>query len=197
MRDGSAKMMGGADIRARLSEIGAELAGQGRVAEIALYGGSAMLLMFEDRKATRDVDFVPVSCDTAGLIAVAERVGARHDMPPGWFNDAVAMFKSDWPDHQHFGDFPPDAPGLRVFVASPRYILAMKLLAMRSAVESKDMEDIWGLVDECGVTDLDGAMSLLAQFYPGEEPPHHKKLVLQDLFEAKQAGKAYDPMLFW
>jgi hypothetical protein len=39
--------MDGTDIRAMLHEISSEFARRGQTAEIALYGGSALLLMFE------------------------------------------------------------------------------------------------------------------------------------------------------
>jgi hypothetical protein len=54
----------------------------------------------------------------------------NHGLPEDWLNDAVKGFL-----HGEDPDAVPvlDTPGLRVDVASPRYLLAMKLLAALSS----------------------------------------------------------------
>lgn len=181
-----------------LSEVGDELARRGRFAEIAIYGGSALLLHFDDRPATKDVDYVGTGEDDGTLHAAAAVVGGRRGLAEDWFNDAVRMFASQSPERVPFGDFPGHgAGGLRVFLASPRYILAMKILEMRSSMESNDPLDVWNLIDHCGLKDLEEARRLVAGFYPGDEIPPRREAILRDLMEAKRLGRAYDPMLGW
>jgi len=67
-----------------------------------------------------------------------------------------------------YGDFPPENPGLRVFVASPEYIFAMKVLAMRSSLTSSDIEDIWNLWDELGIESCDQAVEKCLEFILAE-----------------------------
>lgn len=51
------------------NEIGRQFASRDEIAEIALYGGAALMLAYGFREATHDVDFMPVSdggvCDHA------------------------------------------------------------------------------------------------------------------------------------
>lgn len=190
-------MLDAARLGTLLSDIGEALAREGVVAEIALHGGSAVMLAIGTRKSTRDVDYALISGDEGPLARAAEEAGRRHGMPDGWFNDAVAMFSSDSPDYELLGDFPPGSPGLKVFTATPRYLLAMKLLAMRSPFETNDLKDVWDLLDACGITHAEEAEEFLARFYPDERMPRHKALILKDLFEAKSAGQEYSPMLGW
>lgn len=191
-------VLDGLVIRGLLNEMGSEIARLGQSMEIAIYGGSALLLQFENRPATRDIDFVSVSGDSSAVSEVADLVGSRHGMQEGWFNDAVQMFVSRDPDLLLFGDFPINQPtGLRVFVASPRYILAMKMLSLRSSLETSDVLDVWNLLDDCGISNLDEARRYVARFFPGEELPSRNLEILMGLFEDKQNGLSYDAMRYW
>ncbi|RWL23347.1 MAG: hypothetical protein EOR63_32190 [Mesorhizobium sp.] len=189
--------LGSSEIRALLFEIGEGLSSEGLVAEIAIYGGSALVLVGGTRKSTKDMDFVSLSGDSEALRRVADTVGARHGLESGWLNDAVSIFASETPDYRTIGDFPPERPGLRVFAASPRYLLAMKLRSMRSPFETNDFPDIWELADICGIRSADEARDWLRGFYPDSPMPSHRSLILDDIFAAKAAGQAYDSRLAW
>jgi hypothetical protein len=186
------------DIRELLQEIGLEFVRLGQTGEIAIYGGAALLLNFASRPATRDIDFVAMRGDSGAISDIADIVGQRHGLASGWFNDAVKMFVSDEPDHLHFGDFPIGGPaGLRVFIASPQYILAMKMGAMRSSLETSDMLDVWNLMDETSVVTLEECEAFFRRFYPGEEISQRNKEILLDLVEDKKLGMSYDAMRYW
>lgn len=197
MAKGTGPHLTAEDIRMLLFEIGEALSSAGRMAEIAIYGGSALLLMGGSRNSTKDVDFVPVSGDDGALMKAAAEVGLRHGLEQDWLNDAVSIFVSESPDYRTVGDFPPERPGLRVFAASPHYLLAMKLMSMRSPFETNDFPDIWELADICGVADADEARKWLEGFYPDSPLPTHRSLILDDIFAAKAAGQDYDSRLAW
>lgn len=188
-------------LRQLLDAIGRRMAEAGMVAEIAVYGGAALILTFEDnagRLSTRDIDFVGIEGDLGDLVAVADEVGLQHDLPPGWFNDAVAMFTADRPDYQFFGDFPAIGEhGLRVFTASPEYILAMKIMAMRSALEAHDILDVWKLLEILKINSYHDAMDTVEKFFPDEPVPERNAALLADIIEARRVGASYDPMHFW
>jgi len=195
--DATGTLLDSASLRALLLDMGEALAAEGVIAEIAVHGGSAILLTIGTRQSTRDVDYALLSGDEPLLVRAAAEAGKRHGMPEGWFNDAVAIFSSDKPDYALVGDFPPERAGLRVFSATPHYLLGMKLMALRSPFETSDLRDVWDLLDHCGIETMDDALGLLARFYPGEKLPPHKALILQDVFEAKAAGQPYSPLLGW
>lgn len=137
--------------RNRLNEaltlLGCDLARRGLLVELAVYGGSALILQFDWRRMTQDVDaLVRDGHDAAklgpSLALVARRMGLQDD----WLNNAVGMFTPlEEPDElfEFSGNYPPDdQPGLRVVVANPRYMLAMKLLALKSLDRGdRDLDD--------------------------------------------------------
>lgn len=145
---------------------------RGKTIEIAVYGGSALMLSYDWRQATKDVDAV-YEDDRATVRTLAASVAAERGWPADWLNDGVKGFLSardaDAGVKTLFGEFPsPDEPGLRVFVPRPEYLFAMKCRAMRLAgVESDgDIQDIRDLAGEIGLTDVAEALALVASFYP-------------------------------
>jgi len=148
------------EIRQLLAELGDELAAHGVRGELFVVGGAAMALAFNTRRATRDIDgvFEPKTI----VYEASARVAARHGEELGdeWLNDAVKGFL--------LGDDPAatvmlDHPGLRVRVASPRYLFAMKVAAAR--VE-RDADDIAALYRLSGFTDLEDALQFVEHTYP-------------------------------
>lgn len=172
--------------------------------EIAIYGGSALMLAFDYREATVDIDFIPVSGAAPEIKRIANLATARLGLEANILRDDVSIFVSDAADYKISGEFPRLGPdekrytgGLRVFSATPEYIFAMKILAMRNAVETQDFKDIWELADACGVGNLESACKLLARFYPEKQLPQRNRLLLEDIFEAKQQRKPFSPALGW
>ena len=71
-----------------------------------------------------------------------------------------------------------DHPGLRVMVASPDHIFAMKALAART----RDVDDLRTLAVLADVRSVDDAMRLCEDFFPGEGLSARALGVLQELF---------------
>lgn len=117
-----------------LTALGEELARGGVTGEMYVVGGAAIALAFDERRSTRDIDavFEP----KAAVYEAADRVGAARGLPVGWLNDAVKGFLA--------GDDPDavpvlDVPGLRCLAASPRILLALKVLAHRVGEDEGDV----------------------------------------------------------
>lgn len=184
-----------------LEKVGENLAGQSVMGEIAIYGGSALTLMYDFRESTHDVDFTamdPVNNGQYAVMNAAKQVSLDEDINEDWMSDAVEVFVSDNPDFRFFGEFPKDNPGIRIFIASPEYIFAMKILSsMRSTMVSSDIEDIWNLIDECEINSLDEAKQRLEKFFPNKQLPRKHELILMDIYEAKEHGKAFDRSIGW
>jgi hypothetical protein len=72
----------------------------------------------------------------------------------------------------------PDIHGIEVTTASPRYLLAMKLMAMRFGEDEQDIEI---LLRECGVRSAREALDLLKHIYPQQEPPPKTRFFLEQL----------------
>lgn len=154
-------------------ELSEELARRGMRAEIFLVGGAAMALAYDARRATRDIDAVFQPKDE--VYSAAAAVAARHDLPSDWLNDGVKGFLP--------GDDPQARPAyesaaLRVDVASPRYLLAMKLLAARD----EDVEDIVALYRLCGFTTVAEGLDLVESAYPGRPIAPKIQFLLEEFF---------------
>lgn len=100
-----------------LNELGERAHAEERTVEIAIYGGAALMLTYDWRTATRDVDAV-FEADRRTIrrltLAMAEEQGWDQD----WLNDAVKGFLSAAdanPEAKRlFGTYPSeDRPGLR------------------------------------------------------------------------------------
>ena len=158
-----------------LADLAARLHRQGIRGELFVVGGAAMALAYSDRRSTRDVDavFEPKLLVYEAARAVAR---ARGDLPEDWLNDAVKGFL---PGPDAHARTVLDLPGLRVSVASPRYLLALKLLAAR--VE-QDEADISELYRQCGFTTAEEGLALLAGTYPGRNVLPKVQFLLEEMF---------------
>ena len=167
--------LGREDIRALLDDLSAELAARGARAELFLVGGAALAVAYDATRATRDLDavFIPTDVVRQAAAAVAEREGLAED----WLNDAVKGFlPGPDPDAQRFYS----SDSLIVDVASPRYLLAMKLFAARAEI---DADDIILLYRQLGFTTVDEGLDLVEQAYPGRPIPAKVKFLLTEIVD--------------
>ena len=168
-----------------LTDLGEILFLSGKMAEIAVFGGSALMLMFDYRQATRDVDAVFFSDKTelnSAIITIAEKYNFDND----WINDGVKGFvnESVHDTLKIFRSFPDeDHPGLRIFLPSAEYILSMKCLAMRTEIGSSDISDIKILLKKCSIDSPEELFDLIAMFYPKAHIPPKTQFGILELFE--------------
>jgi hypothetical protein len=155
-----------------LSELGRRAYAAGRTVEIAIYGGSALLLTLDRRISTRDVDAV-FEKDKDFVRKLAATMAADFGWDDGWLNDGVkgwlSRIDADPKVKPLFKAYPSEEePGLRVFVPRPEYLFAMKCRAMRvGGVDSaSDIEDIKRLARTIGLRTVDDALTLIESFYP-------------------------------
>ena len=170
---------------------------KGQYFEIAVYGGSALMLSFDYRESTVDVDFIPLRGAASDISDMADVACKSLNFENYILRDDVQMFVSDVAKHKIFGEFPKGDGNLRVFTAQPKYIFAMKTMAMRNSLESHDMLDIWELIDKCGIKNIEHARLITQEYYPNQKLPKRNDLLMQDIFEAKRNGKKYSASLGW
>jgi len=156
--------------------------------DIAVYGGSALMLASNFRFSTEDADVSPLESPWPGwLRQVVDRIAVANEWAPAWFNDAVAFHLSPLSDHAvdhlEFGSFPRDGtpPGLFVHVPSAEYLLALKLKAIRVSdprYGEQERLDILNLMRVVGVKSIDEAISVLARFFPNSAANSEKQRFL-------------------
>jgi hypothetical protein len=74
---------------------------------------------------------------------------------------------------------------LKVMVAQPEYLLAMKCLAMRIGAEFHDEEDVRYLLRHLDIQSVDRALAVITQYYPREQFPQKTLYVLEELLAGK------------
>jgi hypothetical protein len=148
-----------------LRDLVRRLCDRGIPAGIRLVGAAAIALEYDhDRPATRDVDAYLHPREP--ILDVAAEIAAERGWKPDWLNTKAAMFQShhdhptaDWPVVMQEGQ-------VRLSVASPELLLAMKLLASRG---SRDADDIATMLRICRVTSLEEAQAMFGRYYREEE----------------------------
>ena len=158
-----------------LQALGDDLTRQGVHGQLFIVGGAAMALAYSDRRVTKDIDavFEP----KAIIYQAAHRVAEDFGLPDDWLNDAVKGFL---PGKDEGARPLPEVEGIEVTTASPRYLLAMKLMAMRFG---EDDEDIQILLHQAGINHSGEALDLLASLYPYQEPPLKTQLYLEETLD--------------
>jgi hypothetical protein len=144
--------------------------------QIAVYGGSALMLASNFRFATQDVDVAELEHPLPHwLAAVVDRIARENGWQDDWFNDGVVFHLSSLADraidHLEFGTFPRDGtpPGLVVSVPSAEYLLALKLKAARvlDPVRGEtERLDILNLMQVVGISTAEEAIALLGRYFP-------------------------------
>jgi hypothetical protein len=183
--------------RAKIEEafriMGQYLLDRKTLGEVAIYGGSAILLQFDWRKTSLDVDARVTRERNHGIIIDAVHEAAKQlHLPRSWLNESVAIYARRGEgdaDRILVGLYPsPERFGLRVTAAKPEYILAMKLKALdRVTADDRDFQDAVGLGIECGVITIDQMHDVYRKFFGSEELPTAAQLRFSGLIEAIRA----------
>lgn len=153
--------------------LGLELHQRGVTGEIMLVGGAFMLLVIGNRPTTKDIDAY-FAAEPQAIRDAAAAIAQREHLDPHWLNDAVKGF---------FYTQPPtsvwlDVPGLRVYTASPDYVLAMKAAAGRP----EDVPDIQALAAHLGLADAQSVLSVVTQYIPPGQLAPRTQYLIQSLF---------------
>ena len=165
-----------------LQTLSDELGKQSAMGEICLFGGTVMVLAFNARLTTKDVDglFQPAQI----IRALARDIAADQQLPPGWLNDAVKGFISA--RHETITGNLPQFPNLRLTMPVPEYLLAMKCMAARiggTADEPTDVADIMYLIRHLKLKSSKEALDLVGLYYPANRIPVKAQYLVEGLFE--------------
>ncbi len=130
----------------RLGELAQQ---QGDSIELVLVGGAAMVLMYNARPSTRDVDVLILTPPTTYIVRrLAQQVAQEHNLPEDWLNDGAKGYLVGVSQ----GDTIFSAPGILVKSPTIAQLLAMKLSAWRDDVDIEDarrlLQDLAGEREE-------------------------------------------------
>lgn len=108
---------------------------QGYSIELLLMGGAAMVLMYNARPSTRDVDVLILSPQKAQVVRdLAVKVAQEYGLPTDWLNDGAKGYLVGVSE----GAIVLSAPGIIVKSPTIAQLLAMKLSAWHDDVDIED-----------------------------------------------------------
>ena len=161
------------DIVRYLELLGEELQRRGVTGEIVIAGGAFMFLVVRNRETTKDINAYFSAEPQA--IRDAARVVARHQgLPENWLNDSVKGFFYREPPVTKWAEY----PGLRVFMVSPEYVLALKAIAARP----EDVPDLRALIELLALKSPEDALDIVARYVPQRLVPPKAQYLHRDDF---------------
>ena len=175
------------DILQALSRLGELSQAAGLRLEVSIYGGSAMLLAYDSRAATKDIDAVLVPREAGQRLVQA--VARELSLPEDWLNSDVAQFVSPIKEEKRRLRAIEEETGLIVHVPTAKYLLAMKTLACRRPIGAYqgDAEDLRFLIKKIGIRSVDQMQEAVDAFFPNDVITESNRLFLKTLI-----GEAYE-----
>ena len=158
-----------------LTELGRRLATRGIEGEMYVVGGAAIALAFDERRSTRDIDAVFEPKLT--IYEIAAEIADDRGLAGGWLNDAVKGFLAE---ADASAPLVLEVPGLRVSSASPRVLLAMKVLSHRVG---EDDDDVRLLARELALSSAREVLALAEDVY-GDRLDAAARFFVEELFPA-------------
>ncbi len=154
-----------------LSRLGELAQAKGLELHVCIYGGAAMILAYDSRMVSKDVDVI-IHPSEEGL-ALAREVGKELGIHSEWLNNEVRFFVSETKDKSSRRplDLPIETKGLKVEVPTANYLLAMKARACREPIPgvSADAADLRFLIHKMEINSIHQVESLLGKYFP-EDP---------------------------
>ena len=111
--------------------------------EILMVGGGALVLLYNIRSSTKDLDVLIISTEQkAEVLRAAKRVAEALSLPEDWLNEAA----KGWIHHVASGKVVYKSSSLIVRASTPEQLLAMKLMALRDDQDIKDAKFLLPIV---------------------------------------------------
>ena len=161
-----------------LAELSTEMEKQNLKGEILLFGGAAMVLAFNARSSTKDVD--AIFRPKKEIYAISEKIAHKHHLPEGWLNDSVKGFITSNSFKQNLFI---RHKNLSVYIPDPQYLLAMKCMSMRIGMESSDIDDIKTLLKHLKIKKAEAVFRLLEKYYPQNKIPQKTFYAIDEILK--------------
>lgn len=155
--------------------------------EIALYGGTAMMLAYDRRVITRDVDAVVIPSNVAERYI--RQVAQELSLHEKWLNDDVRVYLGARGQTRPLEKFS-DSPGLRINVATAGYLLAMKALACRDALPGYegDLADLEWLIRKMKIRSVEEIQEYIDRYYEDDAIALDKVKILRQMIAKVHPG---------
>lgn len=181
------------EIEAALGRLSQLAASEGVRLEMTLYGGALMLLAYDARTVTKDVDAIVHPPEVARRLVA--KVAVERGLHEGWLNDDVKQFVSPSERKNEFPLPNIDRAGLHITRPTAKYLLAMKVMASRKPLPgyAGDMADIETLLRVTKVRSVAEVQAIVDAFFSDTVLPDAVQLSLADLLDKIHAPENSTP----
>lgn len=159
---------------ASFAALNEELRQEGQKGEIGIVGGAVMCLVYNARKATRDVDavFEPSQIIRRAAAKVAVKLG----LPEDWLNDGAKGYLVAGFQRNTIVTL----SNTVIWAPEPRYMLAMKCISARW--DTSDRDDVIFLVKHLDLRDAQGVFDIIKDYYSKAQIPAKTQFFIEELF---------------
>lgn len=161
--------------------------------EICIYGGAALLLAFDAREATRDIDVV--FSNPQILRDAAKSVAEELEIDKDWINDGVKGFISHAEDI--VSDGMPQFSNLRIVRPSAEYLLAMKCMSARAqevALEG-DFKDAQFLMNHLNIKNAHEVFEIVEKYFFKKQIVPKTQYFIEEAFAELELSKPIENKL--
>jgi hypothetical protein len=134
--------------------------------EVSLYGGALMMLAYDVRQTTKDVDAIirPPDVGRRLVAKVAQEKGWHDD----WLNDDVKQFVSTVETRDAWTPTGLNAPAIKITRPTAKYLLAMKVMACRRSLPgyAGDEADIGFLLKKLAISNAGEVERIVDKYFP-------------------------------
>jgi len=169
-----------------LTRLGELSAAKNSRLEIAIYGGTVMMLAYDCRDATKDID--AIFHPPEAVEPLIKQVAHEQNLPEDWMNSSVGSFVARREERIKFTQL--QIPGLAITRPSAKYLLAMKCRAGRlpTPFRAGDMADIKFLLRELAIGSIAEVDAIAGEFYGTTALEPGKRWLVEKLLQEVRRG---------
>lgn len=151
--------------------------------QILIVGGAAVAMQWNHRRTTYDVDAVSEDIPVE-FWKVVTAVGEQFGLASNWLNAAARVNAPTGPAPGEPSEIY-HRPNLRVYGASPHFVLAMKLRAGRDI----DLRDMPALLEAVRPRQRDDLYDLVERAYPNVQIPASTQYIIEQVWDDYAAAR--------
>lgn len=142
-----------------LNETNEELKKINKHGEIVCCGGTALVLMYDARDMTKDIDAIYEPKNEINNII--SKLSNKYDVPNDWLNDSAKVFFTHQMQKEKYKEY----SNLIVYCMKAESLLALKLTSARRSY-SNDLSDSIRLMQELNIKTIDEAYDIVEKYIP-------------------------------
>ncbi|MBE5459436.1 nucleotidyltransferase [Mycobacteroides abscessus] len=168
------------EIRAAFHLLATKLQRRKIIGHVHVIGGAAMLLAYNSRTITRDID--AIFAPGRPVVDAVREIAREKQWPPIWLNNQTAAYSVRNPG-QGLTVF--DHPHLQVMATPPEHLLAMKVLAARPV---RDANDALILLQHLNIRTAEPVWEIMGRYFTDTMISDRSRLFVDDIIDRLDGG---------